>query len=201
MNAAEYLARIGFGHLLGAFSVPVADEDDQEEIANAQHKEHRFVLMKLLAVKPSEPARGRGCRWLVNITWPNRVPGLIVWSGQQSLKKVIEQRQEMLRSHEFCEGDLYLLTVSHETTCGIDSWSCADPIDIGFNPRVHKMLIAQRPALELLAIIGLETVPLVSFGYRDCGFIHGRSLCRFAVTCRDGGYYHRWGDVRTEPLH
>jgi hypothetical protein len=52
-----------------------------------------------------------------------------------------------------------------------------------------------RPAVELLAVVGLEAVPLVSFGPRLCGFVHDGQLWRFEVEGRSGGYAYRWGEV------
>ena len=62
----------------------------------------------------------------------------------------------------------------------------ARSIDIGFSPSRLGMDIQCRPAVELLAIVGLETVPLVSFGPRDCGFLHGGCVWRFTVEQREG---------------
>jgi hypothetical protein len=62
------------------------------------------------------------------------------------------------------------------------------------------MDIQCRPGVELLAIFGLETVPLVSFGPRSCGFVHGGRLWRFSVEARDGGYAFRWGGLREEAM-
>ncbi len=58
------------------------------------------------------------------------------------------------------------------------------------------MKIECRPGVELLTIVGLESVPLVSFGARDCGFVHGGRVWKFAVENREGGYFKRWGELR-----
>jgi hypothetical protein len=55
------------------------------------------------------------------------------------------------------------------------------------------MDIECRPAVELLAIVGLEVVPLVSFGPHQCGFLDGGNVWRFEVEERAGGYFRRWG--------
>lgn len=79
---------------------------------------------------------------------------------------------------------------------GWDALTCQRAIDIGFSPVALGMDITFRPALELLACVGLEAVPLVSFEARVCGFAHAGKVWRFPVLDRDGGYAKTWGDCQ-----
>lgn len=197
----ELLARIGFDFLRGDYRAWPGDyrawptdEDDPESMAEARAKEHRHVSRKLLDTSPHQFPHGAGCTWHLQITWPDRVPGLVTWSGQQTLTKLIADRQALLGEPR---DDLYEFSVGSKTASGIDATSCLDSIDVGFNPRAHDMLIASRPGIELLAIVGLERVPLISYANRECGFAHEGKLYRFTVEPREGNYYHRWGEIST----
>lgn len=193
--ACEYLARVGFLHLLLDYEEPCIEEGDESAIAEALRARHSYVLRKLIASTPEPIPNSQGLRWIVRVTWPDRVPGLVTWSGQQSLSKIIVKNQVQLRKQKpGC--NLYELRTYCETSSGIDARACPNSIDLGFNPRRHGILIEQRPAMELLAIVGLETLPLLSFGFRRCGFLHDGKAWMFEVETRDGGYYHRWGQVK-----
>lgn len=192
MNACEYLSRVGFDALLGT-ATPSADEDDAEAVEAARLADHRRVCNRLLSV-PAKPLVGReGVSWLGQITWVDRVPGLKTWAGQVTLPKLISKLQDAIRKPS--PDDLFEFRCPLKGATGIDALSCQNAIDIGFSPNALDMPVVQRPAMELLAIYGLETLPLLSFASRVCGFVHDGKLWRFPVEERDGGYYHRWGTV------
>ena len=192
MNTCEYLARIGFDLLLGV-ATPVEDEDDPESIEAARLAEHARVR-EILLTAPVYPITGRdGATYINRITWPDRVPGLATWSGQQSLPKIIEKLKKMVASSD--HPDLFTMQVMGQGATGFDSLSCPDAIDVGFSLNKLGMAIMQRPALELLAIVGLESLPIVSFAPRECGFIHDGETYRFPIEEREGGYYYRWGNL------
>lgn len=96
--------------------------------------------------------------------------------------------------------DLFAIEIALAGTSGIDPRTAVDPIDAGFSLHATDTLVYQRAALELLAIIGLQQVPLISFGSRWCGFLHGGRVWHFRIEMRAGGYYARWGDLQEIPL-
>lgn len=206
MDTCEYLARVGYAALLADLGGPTepewADEDDDEAVTAADEAarlaDHARVRDLLISSKAEPRAADLlGARWVRLITWPDRIPGLKTWAGQSTLPKIITAHQRRLRESE--EADLFeargvYRTGKNEGPSGLDAGTCRDAIDIGFSPSKLGMDIVCRPAVELLAIVGLEAVPLVSFGARECGFLHDSRAWRFQVEPRDG-YYHRWGDM------
>jgi hypothetical protein len=199
-SACDYLAKIGYAWLLGNAHKP-ADEYDPESVGGAKRLDDETVISRLLSTKAeARPYESQGARWICEVTWPDRLPGLVTWSGQQTLPKLIAARQGAIKaSLAGGDGDRdpLTLTAALPGASGIDPLACVDAIDAGFSPGRLGILIEQRPAVELLAVLGLEQVPLVSFEARSCGFIHDDVLWRFAVEAREGGYYHRWGYVRS----
>lgn len=182
MNACEYLAQVGFDALLGEVARP------------ARRSDHRRVYERLLAKEPSPMSNNReGALWLVPITWPDRVPGLKCWAGQVTLPKIIAKLQAAVRTQP--DGDLFELRAPIKGASGIDALSCPSAIDVGFSVNALGMAVVQRPAMEMLAIYGLETLPLVSFAAHECGFIHDGFIWRFPVEGRGDGHYRRWGNV------
>jgi hypothetical protein len=208
VNPCEYLARVGFDALLsraGGPTTPVwVDEDDDAAVraaeATARLADHARIRKLLLSVKPS-PRDGDlvGARWIAGgVTWPDRVPGLKTWGGQQTLPKIIAGCQKLIA--RATETDLFALRAFREGSPGFDAPTCQNSIDIGFVPGQLDIPVECRPAVELLAIVGLETLPLVSFGARTCGFLHDGRIWRFEVEDRTGGYLKRWGSLAEVPL-
>lgn len=206
----DYLARVGYDHLLTTLGGPtliVCDDDDDPgayEAAEAAAKaaDDARVLARLTDPEAKPVPRNAdlaGAKWITGvITWPDRVPGLVTWAGQATLAKVITGHRRRLAG---AVGDPLAVrglirTSKGEGPSGIDAGACPDAIDLGFSAKAAGVDVGCRPAVELLAVIGLGTVPLVSFAARECGFVHDGRLWRFAVESRDGGYYHRWGPLR-----
>lgn len=163
----DTLARIGLDHLGG------------EESARAA------------IMHPVEPDGDRlGVKWCRRITWPDRLPGLVTWGGQQSLAKLIRERQKAVKAAN--AGPLIDITAPMKGVSGLDNLAAGDPLDIGFNPASLGIPIIQRPAAELLAIVGLETVPLVSFSRRVVGIIHDGVIWKMKVQPRGNYGYFRW---------
>lgn len=197
MDTLDYLARIGFDSILdGAGARHAArDEDDPASIEAARLADHAAVRAILLRAEAKSSPHHDGCAWLRLITWPDRVPGLKTWAGQQTLAKIIRGAQNAIEQSP--EGDLFALRAPVKGASGLDALTAQDSLDIGFSPNVLDMAVISRPAVELLAIYGLETLPLVSYGPRECGFYHDGQLWRFRVASRNGkNYYHRWGQLR-----
>lgn len=203
-----YLARVGFDSLNVKPTPIICDDEDRpgayaEAERAATLSDHAAVRELLLEYTP-KPRQGDldGAKWLRLITWPDRLPGLKTWAGQSTLPKIIAGHLKRLAN---VDGDLFTARgVIHSSkgqgASGLDALNCQDALDIGFSPSALGMDIECRPAVELLAIIGLETLPLVSFGPRDCGFIHNGKAWRFPVEERAGGYAFRWGPLSERPL-
>lgn len=209
MNAAEYLSRVGFDwlveHRLGGPTQPDTHDDmtraeEAEAVAAARLIDHARVREALLSEPPSPIHADRnGAKWLARLTWPDRVPGLKTWGGQSTLAKIIAAHQRRLKADD--TPDLFAVrgvyrTAKSEGPSGIDPRPAQDSRDVGFSLAQLGMDIGCWPAVELLAVLGLESVPLVSFGPRECGFIHAGRVWRFDVEERAGGYAFRWGEVR-----
>lgn len=182
--ACEYLARIGFATLAG---VP-ADK--------ARPHDHATARDAMLAVKPT-PLQGReGVAWFCSITWPDRLPGLKPWAGNATLAKIIRDRLKLIKEAD----DLFALKYPMDTASGIDGLSCQDSRDIGFSPSAIGMPVVQRPGVELLAIVGMECVPLVSFRPGHVGFLHDGRAWRIVIERRSGSYHRRWGRLMAVDL-
>lgn len=181
MNACEFLAPLGLRQLLRTSS-PTPDQ-------------MKLLQLRMISSKPKAWPNKSGCSWLGrSITWPDRVPGLVTWSGQQTLPMLIKKCQSALE--EWGGADLREASVAMTGVSGIDSLVAQDAIDVGFSVDALKMPVFQRVGLELLAIYALEAVPLLSFARRQVGVLHAGQVWTWRVEAREGGYYHRWGDVR-----
>jgi hypothetical protein len=209
VNTCEYLARVGFAAILAEIGGPTATCFDDEEPGDGVVREsdapavaHRRVRERILAADKPEPRSGTavGAKWLGRVvTWPDRVPGLKAWAAKATLAGIIAGHVKRLAADEGRTADLFAVrgvirTKAGEGPSGLDSTTCQNAIDVGFSPSNLGVDIVCRPALELLAVVGLESVPLVSFAARVCGFVHAGKVWRFAVEDRDGGYFKRWGD-------
>ena len=199
MTPCELLARVGFD-LLNANPTPPRDEDDRESIAAAMRQDHQSIARLLRdANKPAEMKPYNGARWLDRIIdWPDRVPALKVWAGNMTLPKIIVKHVKAMGDEPI--DDLFAFTAPLKGASGIDARSAPKAIDIGFSLSALDMAIEQRPCVELLAIVGLQSVPLISFGRHEVGVLHDGKLYRWPIEDRDGDYLKRWGDnmVRLE---
>lgn len=247
MNAAEYLARVGFDYLIARAGGPTrsewADEDDRDALDTvsetarlADHQRVRDILTDPEQVPQQRANALNGARWIdLVLSWPDRVPRLKPWAGRSTLSQIITQRRSALlraesgidllkwitfpkpattvkktkacaKNNEPPKTSLAMMRVFFGTTnepedlregighSGIDSYPCVNSRDAGFSPYETGIMVAYRPAVELLAIIGIETVPLVNFGKRDCGFVHAGKVWRFPIEDRDGDR-KRWGNL------
>ena len=194
----DYLAAVGYWHVLGDAQSPVADEDDPGSWESARAADHRLVRERLTAEKPEQRSGDKqGIASPFRITWPDRMPGLRTWSGNQTLAKLIAKMQSALTIEALSEAgnDLATVCVPLKGTSGLDRSAAQTALEMGFSANELDMPIYQRVAVELLAIIGLETLPLVSWDTRKCGWIHDGRLWRMTVEHRIEGYY-RWGQAK-----
>lgn len=197
----DYLATVGYWHVLHGRATPVADEDDPESVADAMRTDHRIVFDRLKE-HDAEPrgADKDGAKWGPwRCYWPDFVPGLKTWAGRLTLAMIIAKYQSSLTLASLAEADGNLMRVAVPLVgvSGLDRHAAGNAVDIGFSPNDLGMPVYQRVAVELLAIIGLSTVPLVSWDTRECGWMHDGKVWRMTVEHR-AGYYYRWGHARVE---
>lgn len=196
-NTCQYLAHIGFEFLRNQCGLTESGLVNEGGIFTENLADHIKIREFLLSEPPKARSYDRiGAKWIKLITWPDRVPSLKTWAAQSTLPKIIATHQRRLRESD--ELDLFSVrsfTKQGEGPSGFDATTCQDPIDIGFSLSEIGMKIELRPAVELLAIIGLETVPLVSFDSHQCGIVHDEKIWRFNIEERAGGYFRRWGDL------
>ena len=126
------------------------------------------------------------------ITWPDRLPAMVTWAGRMNLATIVKARQEGL-------GDVHPLdhVLSIGGASGLDNRSAVTADEAGFS--LNGRLVHTYAGQELLAIIALETLPLVSLGLKRVGVLYGGRLWAWDVEPR-GGYYTRFGDVHMEGL-
>ena len=181
-DTCEHLAQIGFAKLLHS---PI--ESAARICQSATTADHLLVLERMLESAPKPCPFGEGVYWITRIDWPDRMPHLQTWTGQVTLPKLIKKYQSALREH-VKQREKERVIERRE----LDAAAAPDPVDAGFSLHQTGMLVYQRIAVELLAIIGLQQVPLVSYGIRWCGFLHAGRAWQFRIEMRSGGYYSRW---------
>lgn len=94
----------------------------------------------------------------LRIDWPDRIPGMKTWAGQQSLAKLVADRVKALRG--LSDADPF----AFEAACGGSSGMDPRNIDAateGFGPDALGISVLWRPAVELLAVIGAELLPIL----------------------------------------
>lgn len=202
----DYLARLGFDSLLAEAGGPTPrqytndEEDDNNELARVEREtaalDHGRVLELLLRPAKLLHPDTHGIRWGTRrITWPDRVPGLRTWAGQVNLAKIVAKHQKAPKQSPDPIADLFAWGYFGEGASGIDPGAAPNALDHGYSLSRAEESVWQRGLVELLAIAGLETVPLVSFDARVCGFVHADRVWRFELIGRDGGYFYKWGTL------
>lgn len=147
----------------------------------------------------------------VAISWPVELPRLKVWAGQMSLATIIAPRLAAVRSaaaHEFiltqslfdfCAGMRDEKTNTPIGAAGLDPRGIVDAIDAGFSPTSLGMAVAQWPAVDLLAIIGLQLAPITRIAWDEYGYAasagpwDNKDAWRFKIGARAGGYLRAFG--------
>ncbi len=199
-NPCEMMARIGFAKLLDWPAWPT-DEEDPRAIWAATHADHQRVADILRSDAPTE--KYGTVRWLGRkLDWPNRLPELVTWSGQQTLAKIIATRQKALGKKPI--DNLFSFSAPLSGASGMDPLSAdIDARDVGFSANALGMKIIQRPAIELLTIVALEAVPILAMPGKRYAFSVDTVQWEFGVESRAGGYYKRWtyAEVRAVNSH
>ena len=182
-NPCEILARIGFEALAKMAEPTSADDGD------SSHEDHARVATLLRQAEARENQYG-SVFWLGRkISWPERLPELVTWSGRQTLGKLIKKYQSALSVRV---ENLFTFTAALKGASGLDPLINLDPIDVGFSANGVGIEVQQRPAVELLAIYALDFTPVLSFGGGEYAIMEDMIEWRFGAEKRAGGYYSRW---------
>lgn len=185
VNPCEILARVGFEIALQAIGGSVVSDDE----ADGHKDDHARVADYLRSDKPTE--RYETVRWLGRrLMWPHRLPELVTWGGQQTLAKLIARRQSALGRDRI--ENILSFTAPMTGASGLDPLINLDALDVGFSPNQLGMSVMQRPGVELLAILALESVPIISFGRQRYAISHEMIQWEFRVESRGSKYYKRW---------
>ena len=187
MSPLEILAPIGYRELLPDIATFDRDPDNRDECLAWEHSAIWAALRAPVEVHGDDVTYG-GRR----ITWHHRVPDLVTWAGQQTLGGLIAKRQKALPDDP--PRDVMGCTALLMGMTGLDPAVATDAVSMGWSPDAEGSPLPQYPARELLAIIGLEKLPLISFSARQCGFVASGRTWRFAVRHRVS-YYYMWTDA------
>lgn len=235
MNTAEYLARVGYEWLIehaGIEREPLDDGWADEDYAAAdedRRAKEGYRVADALIHSGTITQRGNGLhgvRWGERlIDWPDRVPGLKMWAGQQTMEKCLialigdlteapqdgtvrdwfawqcggevrAERMKKLTAKKAAkkkpkeEADAERTAQASVGATGLDSLTVVRALDAGFSLNNLGIPVPSRPFTELLAVLGLQSLPIVSYAPRVCGFVHGGRVWQFEVQDRDG-----WGKV------
>lgn len=161
LRLADKLWNGAVGHFADdTFTLHVAAEDDPAS----------FVVGGLRAAdivtKHSDAGRAGSLQigepYHVWVNWWRRRNGLKPWFGRQAALDVVPHVRDALpdAGADLLRHQAFLPPATggkSRSALGWDCWLTVDPIDIGFSPNALKMSVAVRPAVELLAIIGLQT--------------------------------------------
>lgn len=209
----EYFAQVGFHWLLdriGGPSEPAqdwseegGDERDHDRFIEARRQDHQRIADWLrdakITPKPNDKA---GCSiGDVYLNWPDRVPALKVWTGQMTLAKIAKKLQACIPAKVH---DVLALISPLKGSSGLDRRAAPTALELGFSLNETGMAVETHVGIELLGIIGLETLPLTVYpdgrriGY-EADELRGvdKSRWMFAVEDR-GDYYGRWGTAERQ---
>jgi hypothetical protein len=149
---------------------PIPPAAELEALAEAARRDLDHWALEWLAFARAYKLPGRhGIRvekpggGTLAITWPDRLPGLRTWAGQQTLHGLWEARRASLVPKKksglpSCPdgpGGLWAFRAACGGASGLDSDS-TDAIDLGFSPDAAGIDVMWRPAVEMLAVVGLE---------------------------------------------
>ena len=181
-----------------------ASREMREAYAAARKADAEAVLEFLRSADSPRPlSHGDGAQWAGFIlNWPDRVPSLKVWSGNQTLAKIIRERQKAILTakpmpaHECSfprQPEPVRWLMSHiaplKGASGLDRLSARTAIEMGFDPA--GMFRETRVAIELLAIIGAQHVAFIPYDFRRIGYIYDGYHWSMRIEKR-GDYYGRW---------
>lgn len=198
----DWFAQLGFFRVLEIIGPSEPAEDwskeggtdaDHEAYLAARRDEHQRVAEWLRCAKVRTIQYHNGM-WFgdLQIAWPDRVPALKVWAGQQTLAKLAKQRQKALPKKV---SDVLAAEASISGSSGLDKSTATTSLEDGFSVHVQGMQRITRVGMELLAMIGAECIPLTVYPDGRIGYTANDSRWAFCVEAR-GDYYGRWSEAR-----
>jgi hypothetical protein len=198
-DPCEWFAQIGFFAVLDKIgrNEPVDDwsdeggtEQDREDYLAARKQDQQRVADWLREASISPIPNRNGCDiGDMRCMWVDRVPALKTWAGQQTLAKLAKKRQAALPKEV---ADVVAVEAPVKGSSGLDKRAATTALEDGFSIGAEGMARMTRVGTELLAIIGLEFIPVTVYPDGAIEYAAGESRYVFRVEDR-GEYYGRWG--------
>lgn len=200
-HPAHYCAQVGWRWLLahiGGPSEPAddwsqegGDDGDRAQYLAARRMDHQRVADWLRAARVRAITDRDGCHiGDVTITWPDRAPQLAVWAGQQTLARLVAQRQRAMPENV---TDVMAIEAPIKGASGIGP-GASTALEVGFSIDDNDMMRVTAVAVELLAIIGAETMPITLMPDGRIAYdTSDGARFAFRVERRGQSYYRRWG--------
>jgi len=196
---AEYFAQIGYRWLLDKIGRSEPDHDwsedgggydDREKFLAARRLDHQRVADWLREAEVKPIPNRHGCEiGGVRIMWADRVPTLKVWAGQQTLAKLVKQRQKALPKKV---EDVLACEAPISGSSGLYKPCATTALEDGFSADAVGMDRVTLVGMELLAVIGLEALAVTVYPDGTVGYDTDESRWKFRIEDRND-YYGRWG--------
>ncbi|MBV8091948.1 MAG: hypothetical protein JO110_01690, partial [Acetobacteraceae bacterium] len=165
------------------------DEDDREKFLAARRVDHQRVADWLREAEVTAIPNRHGCEiGGVRIMWADRVPALKVWAGQQTLAKLVKQRQKALPKKV---EDVLACESPISGSSGLYKPCATTALEDGFSIDAAGMQRLTLVGMELLAILGLETLAITVYPDGALGYDADGSRWTFRIEDRND-YYGRW---------
>lgn len=205
---AEYFAQIGFFRILDMIgrSDPEHDwsedggyESDHEKYLAARRLDQQRVAdwLREADIKPITNRNGVAIGG-IRCMWVDRVPALKTWAGQQTLAGIAKRRQKALPKKV---DDVLACEAPIKGSSGLYRPCATTALEDGFSVDALDMERVTPVGMELLAIIGLEQLPVVVYPDGLIGYDAQAEFdkVRFVFRVEDrSDYYGRWTNARRE---
>lgn len=192
VGKAWVLERIGLSQPDTDWSLEGGDESDHDKYLAARLRDEQRIADWLREQKTKEIQHRNGMDFGdLRIMWPDRVPSLKAWSGQQTLAKITKARQKLLRGEIM---DVIAFEAALGGTSGIDASVATTALEDGFSADALGIERVTRVGMELLAILGANLIPITVYPDADgkIGYDHEGWHWVFPIEKRND-YYWRWG--------
>lgn len=215
-SPAEHFALAGYEYLARLADTSSAPDDETlDRVPEAyQRWIDRYVLDRLRCTEPpkqrkkkkapsDEPAEEVPASIAgIDITWHRELPRLKVWAGQMSLATIIAPRLIAIQSDDATRQSLFDFRIAMRDAksnvpigaSGLDPRSIVDARAAGFSPSDLSIAVAQYPAVDLLAIIGLQVSPIMRISWNEYAYTGApnswdtQDAWSFRLVAREGGY-------------
>jgi hypothetical protein len=202
----EWFAQVGFFAILDRigradpdydWSEDGGEEAEHEAYLAARRSDHQRVADWLRGVEVSPIPNHDGADiGGIRCYWPDRIPGLKSWSGNQTLAILSRKRQAALPA---VVTDVLECEAPITGASGIDRCSATTALEDGFSVDALGMKRMARVGMELLAIIGLETLPITVHPDQSLSYEVDGVRYAFRAEPRGDYGYRRWGSAERVP--